>query len=64
MFNNLIAFRVGYKALFLDNSEEGLTAGVGLNYDFAADFGIRIDYAYQDFGVLDYTQHFSLGIKF
>jgi len=32
MFNNLIAFRVGYKSLFLDNSEEGLTAGVGLNY--------------------------------
>lgn len=64
MFNNLVAFRVGYKSLFLDNSEEGLTAGVGLNYDFAADFGVRIDYAYQDFGVLDYTQHFSLGIKF
>ena len=64
MFNNLIAFRVGYKSLFLDNSEEGLTAGVGLNYDFNTDFGVRVDYAYQDFGVLDYTQHFSLGIKF
>jgi predicted porin len=64
MFNNLIAFRVGYKSLFLDNSEEGLTAGVGLNYDFSIDFGVRVDYAYQDFGVLDYTQHFSLGVKF
>ena len=64
MFSNIIAFRVGYKSLFLDNSEEGLTAGVGLNYDFNADFGVKVDYAYQDFGVLDYTQHFSLGIKF
>ncbi len=64
MFNNLIAFRVGYKSLFLTNSEEGLTAGVGLNYNFTTDFGVRIDYAYQDFGMLDYTQHFSLGIKF
>lgn len=64
MFNNLVAFRVGYKSLFLDNSEEGLTAGVGLNYDFSSDFGVKVDYAYQDFGVLDYTQHFSLGIKF
>jgi hypothetical protein len=64
MFSNLIAFRVGYKSLFLDNSEEGLTAGVGLNYDFSSDFGVKVDYAYQDFGVLDYTQHFSLGIKF
>jgi Type IX secretion system protein PorV len=64
MFNNLIAFRVGYKSLLLDNSEEGLTAGVGLNYNFTSEFGVRVDYAYQDFGVLDYTQHFSLGIKF
>ncbi len=64
MFNNLIAFRVGYKSLFLKNSEEGLTAGVGLNYDFTQGFGVRVDYAYQDFGVLDYTQHFSVGVKF
>jgi len=64
MFNNLIAFRVGYKSLLLTNSEEGLTAGVGLNYNFTSDFGVRVDYAYQDFGVLDYTQHFSIGIKF
>jgi long-subunit fatty acid transport protein len=64
MFNNLIAFRVGYKSLFLTNSEEGFTAGVGLNYNFTSDFGVRVDYAYQDFGVLDYTQHFSIGIKF
>lgn len=64
MFNNLIAFRLGYKSLFLDNAEEGFTAGVGLNYNFTSDFGIRVDYAYQDFGVLDYTQHFALGIRF
>ncbi|NWG29050.1 MAG: PorV/PorQ family protein [Ignavibacteriaceae bacterium] len=64
MFNNLIAFRIGYKSLFLTNSEEGLTAGVGLNYNFTNDFGVKVDYAYQDFGVLDYTQHFSLGIRF
>ena len=64
VFNNLIAFRIGYKSLFLSNTEEGLTAGVGINYDFNPGFGVLFDYAYQDFGVLDYTQHFSLGIKF
>lgn len=63
-FNNLISFRGGYKSLFLDNSEEGLTLGVGLSHDFAPGLGIFVDYAYQDFGKLDYTQHFSLGIKF
>ena len=64
MFNNLIAFRVGYKSLLLENSEEGFTAGVGLNYSFTPDFAVRVDYAYQNFGVLDYTQQYSIGIKF
>ena len=64
VFFNIIAFRLGYKSLFLDNTEEGFTAGVGLNYHFTTDLGIRFDYAYQNFGILDNTQHFSLGIKF
>ena len=64
VFFNIIAFRLGYKSLFLDNTEEGFTAGIGLNYHFTTDLGIRFDYAYQNFGILDNTQHFSLGIKF
>jgi opacity protein-like surface antigen len=64
IFANMFSFRGGYKSLFLDNSEEGFTLGVGINYDFAPDLGIFIDYAYQDFGLLKYTQHFSIGIKF
>jgi hypothetical protein len=64
MYNDLIAFRVGYKSLFLEDSEEGFTAGVGLNYSFTPDFAVRVDYAYQNFGVLDYSQHYSIGIKF
>ena len=64
IFYNTIAFRVGYKSLFLDNTEEGLTAGIGLNYNFTTELGVRFDYAYQNFGILDNTQHFSLGIKF
>jgi len=63
-FNEFISFRAGYKSLFLDNSEEGLTLGVGLKYDFSPSLGIFVDYAYQDFGVLEYTQHFSVGIRF
>lgn len=61
---NIISLRGGYKSLFLDRSEEGLTLGVGLNYDFAPGLGIMIDYAYQDFGILENTQHFSVGVKF
>lgn len=64
VFMDLISFRGGYKSLFLDNSEEGLSLGVGVKYYFAPDFGIFFDYAYQDFGLLDNTQHFAVGINF
>lgn len=63
-YKNLISLRGGYKSLFLDNAEEGLTLGVGLNYDIAPNLGLSVDYAYQDFGLLKNTQFFSLGIKF
>ncbi len=61
---DLIALRGGYKSLFLDNSEEGLTFGIGLKYTFAPGLGLYFDYAYQEFGVLDNTQHFTLGLRF
>lgn len=61
---DLIALRTGYKSLFLDNSEEGLTLGVGLKYTFAPGLALYIDYAYQEFGILDNTQHFTLGLRF
>ncbi len=64
VFNNMIALRGGYKSLFLDNTEEGLTLGIGLLYEFSPSLGLSFDYAYQDFGVLKNTQHFSMGIKF
>ncbi len=63
-FMNLISLRGGYKSLFLDNSEEGLTLGFGLKYSFAQSLGVFVDYAYQDFGKLKYTQQFSLGVNF
>jgi len=64
VYKNLIALRGGYKSLFLDNAEEGLTLGVGLNYDIAPNLGLSVDYAYQEFGLLKNTQFFSLGIRF
>lgn len=60
----MVSFRAGYKSLFLDNSEEGLTLGFGLKYDFTPTLGIVIDYAYQDFGILKDVQQFALGINF
>ena len=61
---NTIALRAGYKSLFLDNTEEGLTLGFGLMYDFTPTLGVTVDYAYQDFGILKDTQQFAFGIRF
>ena len=61
---DLIALRGGYKSLFLDNTEEGLTLGVGIKYNFAPGLGFYFDYAYQDFGIFENTQHFTLGLRF
>ena len=61
---NLISLRGGYKSLFLDNTQEGLTLGFGLNYNITDSFGLAVDYSYQDFGILENTQQFSLGIRF
>ncbi|MGP8330398.1 MAG: PorV/PorQ family protein [Methanosarcinaceae archaeon] len=64
VFKNMIALRVGYKNLFTEDGEEGLTAGAGLEYRFAGFTSLKIDFAYQDFGRLENVQRFSLGLKF
>ncbi len=61
---DMIALRGGYKSLFLENTEEGLTLGFGLKYDFSPSLALFIDYAYQEFGILKDTQHFSIGVNF
>ncbi len=63
-FNNFISLRFGYKSLFLDDSEQGLTAGVGLRQNFVGKVSLKFDYAYADFGVLHNAQRFSMGIEF
>ena len=63
-FDENVMLRAGYKSLFVQNSEEGLTLGVGLKHEFATNFIVNVNYAYQDFGILSYTQHFSIGVRF
>lgn len=64
LFNNLVFLRGGYKALFLDDSQEGLTLGVGLKYDQSNVLGIQVDYAYQHLEYLDNTHSFGIILSF
>lgn len=60
---NLISLRGGYKGLLLENNQEGLTLGVGLQYTLGI-FSVGFDYSYQKFEFLDYVHSFGVGIKF
>ncbi len=62
-FGGFIALRGGYKSLFSADSEEGITLGAGLQHTMS---GVRfsIDYAYGDFGLLNYIQEFAVAVHF
>jgi long-subunit fatty acid transport protein len=63
-FNNMISLRAGYKTLFAQDSEEGLSLGGGLRYRIMDFSELRLDYAYQDFGILNNIQKFSISLGF
>jgi len=63
-FDDFVSIRGGYKSLFLTDSEESFSLGIGLKQQLMDNIAILFDYAYQDFGRLNYIQKFTLGIKF
>ncbi|MCB0284001.1 MAG: PorV/PorQ family protein [Calditrichae bacterium] len=62
--NEQAFLRFGYKSLFEKDTEQGLTFGAGVLYGLGGDMKIKIDYAYQDFGVLDIVHHVAFGVSF
>ena len=60
---NIIFLRAGYKALFMQNSEGGLTFGFGLRYD-AVGTNLKFDFGYADYGRLKNVQFVSIGIRY
>jgi long-subunit fatty acid transport protein len=63
-FNKMFSIRCGYKKLFSNESEEGLTFGCGIHYRIAGSTELRLDYAYQDFGILTNVPYFTLAFRF
>lgn len=60
----MVFLRAGYKSLFLQDSETGLTLGTGIHYTINNKVKVKFDYAYADFGRLENIQYFSLGFEF
>ncbi|MDZ7340373.1 MAG: PorV/PorQ family protein [candidate division KSB1 bacterium] len=58
-FMNICFLRTGYRQLFLDRSEGGLSLGMGLKYR-----NLQVDYGFADHGRLNAVQYFALGFMF
>ena len=64
VFNDFFAIRGGYKSLFLKDSEQTFSMGVGIRQYLIGNTQFRIDYAYQDFQRLSNVQKFTVGVVF
>ena len=62
-YRNQLALRAGYQNAFQQDSEEGLTAGGGVQGKIDV-YAYHLDYAWADEGRLGSTHRFSLGLKF
>jgi hypothetical protein len=63
-FMNRFFLRGGYQRLFEDNSESGLTLGMGFVYYLSPTSPLNFDYAYADWGRLNNVHRFSMEIQF
>jgi opacity protein-like surface antigen len=56
--------RGGYKALFMNESEYGLTLGGGVELRMMHNFAVKVDYAYRGVGILGQAHSYSFSILF
>ena len=56
--------RGGYKALYMDETEFGLTAGGGLELFAMGNRSVKVDYAFKEAGIMGRTHAYTLGLTF
>jgi hypothetical protein len=64
MFMNTFAVRGGYRDLFLEDSEGGLVLGAGARVGISGNTNLSFDYAWADYGRLNNTHRFTVGMHF
>jgi Type IX secretion system protein PorV len=64
VFEDVLYFRGGMKSLFLKDSEESFTLGVGFKQLLLGNLQFNVDYAYQDLSRLKSVQKFTIGVSF
>jgi len=56
--------RTGYKGIFMDDSEYGMSAGAGIELFVMGGRNMRLEYSFRDIGVLGTTQSYSIRLGF
>ncbi len=56
--------RSGYKALFMDEPQFGLTGGGGMELFLMGNRSVKVDYAFKDAGMMGRTHAYTLGFTF
>lgn len=59
-----VFLRGGYKALFMENSQYGLSFGFGVQSDLLFNSGVKAEYTYRDIGLLGNVNSFSISVQF
>ena len=59
-----IFIRGGYRRLLIDDNEGGLSLGGGLKLKFGDYANLKLDYAYSDWGRLNYVHRYSISVEF
>lgn len=64
VFHDMFSLSAGYKTLFAEDSQEGISLGAGFYYTLFSGVRAKLNYAFQDFGVLKDIQQFSIALEF
>lgn len=59
-----VFLRAGYKALFLEDSQYGLSLGGGIILHVFGNKALKVDYAVRDIGILGNVNSYSIGMLF
>jgi len=63
-YDGVVAIRGGYKSMFLKDTEESFTFGVGLRQHLLGNISLLADYCYIRFGRLTDAQKITIGMGF
>ena len=63
-FDDFVSFRGGYKSIFLKDTEESWTLGVGVKQHLVGNLTLLADYCYANFGRLTSIQKITVGLGF